>query len=199
MSLKLNSLRIESLSNSLESKMRGCFITPILLILATLMSCDYLLDVEVEPVIEWHDVVGKTWYNKSSEAFILNTVTFTQDTIYHWIDSYSPVDQVQGNIVIEAGQVTSRQLRKGYVYNKGEAYVDGDGEVLYLFSVKWKEYVPETGAPVYDWAVYQRWWLASITEEGNLRWGDFDENDQVQLGWEFPCVCPIELSYSWYK
>lgn len=179
---------------------RGVMITLMLLVVALMSSCSYMLEPEPEPAICWNDVVGKTWYNKSQAANIVNTVTFGQDTVYHWIDTYSPVQQVSGRgTVIAAGQVVSRQLRKGYVYSRGQTYVDGDGEVLYLFNVKWKEYVPETGAPVYDWASYQLWWLASITAEGHLRWGDYSESDDIQRGWEFLDECPIELDYSWYQ
>lgn len=147
----------------------------------------------------WDDVEGMTWYNKSQSANVLNTVTFTRDTIYHWIDTFSPYQQEGRELELPRGRVVSRQLRKGYVYNRGDTHKDGDGEIIYMFSVKWKEYVPETGAPVYDWAVYQQWWLWKIDEEGHLHWGDYDENDHIQRGWEFIDEPLIELDYEWYN
>lgn len=154
----------------------------------------------IDTLITWNDVLGKTWYNKSQSANVLNTVTFYQDTIYHWIDTYSPVTQTTDKgLTIPRGQVVSRQLRKGSVYHKGDVYRDGDGEYIYCFNVKWKEYVPETGAPVYDWAVYGIWWLWMIDEQGLLHWGDFDANDSIQRGWQFYPEPPIDLDYSWYQ
>lgn len=193
---------LKSCSRSkVNSIRRGLISTLLLAMILCFSSCDSLFGIEdPQPQICWADVQGGTWYNKSQYANVLNTVIFGRDTIYHWIDTYSPMQQVSNRgTVIAAGQVVSRQLRKGYVYNRGDIYVDGDGEVLYCFNVKWKEYVPETGAPIYDWAVYQVWWLASITVNGHLRWGDFDANDEIQRGWEFLDECPIELDYSWYE
>lgn len=162
---------------------RGRRKTPTFIIFLTLIFIDcVLLEPEPTPSISWEDVVGKTWYSLSESYNTLNTVTFTQDTVYHWIETY----------LQSTHQLLSRRIIKGYVYSKGQVYVDGDGEVLYLFNVKWKEY-SLSGAPVYDWSTYAVWWLASITEEGNLRWGDYDDKDEIQIGWEFERERPIEL------
>jgi hypothetical protein len=85
------------------------------------------------------------------------------------------------------------------VYNKGQIYQDGDGEYIYLFSTKWKEYVWDNGAPIYDWAVYQRWWLWKIDDAGDLHWGVFDQSLELQKGWYFVPECPVKLDYGWYQ
>jgi hypothetical protein len=68
-----------------------------------------------------------------------------------------------------------------------------------MFNVKWKEYNPHSGAPVYDWAVYQVWWLWKIDADYCLHWGDYIESDEIQEGWKFDPECPVQLDYSWYE
>lgn len=127
--------------------------------------------------LPWDELIGTTWYVLDGDGTALNEFRFYEDSVVVVIDHFA----YSSYSLWDSMQVQHRTVHIGKVMRKDEiTEYDSDGfklDGMYLATeLQWKRYAPGMynpciWTPVYDWSVYQWWYIYSISDSV-LEFGD---------------------------
>lgn len=133
-----------------------------------LSSCG-LYEPNPVPGLPWSTLTGTTWYVMEDNGLAVERFTFYADSVIVDIDHFTVLSYTDS-----IGQVTYRERHKGTVYTKDkEKYVQdnhySNPDTLLCTEIQWKRQGPAITDPqdwtsVYDWSVYQWWWIESVND-----------------------------------
>ena len=127
-------------------------------------SCGLLEPNEI-PGIPWDTLNGTTWYIMESNERAVERWRFYSDSLV--------VDIEHFNMVNNIGVVHYREKHIGKVYFKDKEQVVTDNyyqpDTMLCTELQWKRMAPSMvdatiWTPVYDWSVYQWWWIESVND-----------------------------------